>query len=197
MIKPDLQLSAGQVAWTLWPPMAGRPVEPPPKFLARLRYLQKEGVPFAEEEVAKGSGHNQLYEFDHLAELAVAIELINHGVRPGDVAALLVNRREEFRRWFKEAYERRGEEYFFDDPDLPLAQGLFIELTVTYSRDRPGIYEPKLLTPPEATKILLRLGRAKCSTFIIQLSQLLGRTVNRAEKAPEIPRGRPRHRSAE
>ncbi len=192
MSNSKLKLSAGQVAWTLWRPLAGRPAEPPSKFLARLLYLKKEGVPFSEEELAKGSGHNQIYEFDHLAELAVAMELVDHGVKPGDAAALLASRRRKFRELFEQAYDRRFEKFFIHRPDLPLTQGLFLELTIHYGRDEPMVYEPKLLTPPEATKVMLRLGRAKCSTFIIQLSQLLERTITRAKEAPEMPRGRPR-----
>ncbi len=192
MSNSKLKLSAGQVAWTLWRPLAGRPAEPPSKFLARLLYLKKEGVPFSEEELAKGSGHNQIYEFDHLAELAVAIELVDHGVKPGDAAALLASRRRKFRELFEQAYDRRFEEFFIHRPDLPLTQGLFLELTIHYGRDEPGMYGPKLLTPPEATKVLLVLGRQKCSTFIIQLSELLDRTVTRALEAPAMPRGRPR-----
>ncbi len=187
-----MKLTAGQIAWTLWRPLGGRPAEPPAKFLARLRYLKNEGVPFSEAELAKGSGHNQIYEFDHLAELAVAIELIDHGVRPADAAALMSYRRNTFRTWFVEAYERRFEKFFVNHPDFPLTQGLFIELTVSYSRDKPAVYEPKLLTPPDATRLVLRSGRQVCSRFIIQLSELLDRTVTRALEVPEMPRGTPR-----
>lgn len=192
MVKPHLNLTAGQIAWTLWRPMGDRPADPPAKFLARLLYLKKKGVPFSDNELARGSGHNQAYEFDHLAELAVAVELIDHGATPADAAAVLVNWRDTFRAWFEEAYERRFELFFVNHRDLPQTQGLFIELTVTYSRYKAAIREPRLMTPPEAAGLLFRSDRRACSRFIIQLSQLLDRTVKRALEAPAMPRGRPR-----
>ncbi len=192
MSKLKLNLTAGQIAWTMWRPLGGRPAEPPAKFLARLRYLKKEGVPFSEAELAKGSGYNQIYGFDHLAELAVAIELIDHGVRPADAAALLVKWRPTFRNWFEKAFEERYKAYPVNHPEFPVAYGLFIELTVTYSRDHPGIHIPKLLTPPEAAGLLFGTGRQICSRFLIQLSELLDRTVTRALEAPAMSRGRPR-----
>ncbi len=192
MRKPKLKLTAGQAAWALWRPMAGRSAEPSPAFLGQLLYLREAGVPFSSEERPAGSGHNVFFNFDHLAELAVAIELVDHGAKPSAAAALLVSRRKKFRDMFEQAYDRRFETSFVDHPDLLLTQGLFLELTLHYGRDEPMVYEPKLLTPPEATKVVLRLGRAKCSTFIIQLSQLLERTITRAIEAPEMPRGRPR-----
>ena len=148
-------------------------------------------MPFSKSESLPGSGTNLTYDFNHLAELAVAMELIGNGIKPGDVAALLTTRRSKLRPMYVEAYERRDEVFCEDHPDLPMTQGLFLYLWVFQEGGKALVRGPKLLTPPEAAQLVLNMGRAVCSRFIIALSALLDRHVNLALEVPQKRRGRP------
>ncbi len=193
MLSPRLNLTHGQVLWALWYPRWGLPINEPPtgKFKADLLYLRKAGVPFPDEDRLPGSGMTLRYGFDELAELALAVELIDHGVKPGDVAAVLVGWRKKLRAMFRTAYEHREELFEFEDPEVALGKGLYLELTIRYTRTQPTITTPlRLLTPLEAANRLLTQEGSICTRLYVALSALLERVVEAAQEAPEVKRGR-------
>lgn len=187
---PSLSLATGQVAWALWYPRTGRPADAPKSFLARLLYLRRHGVPFAEGEDAPGSGHELAHDFFHLAELAIAMELLDGGVKPSDAAMFLVSRRSTLRRFCVEAFERREEKDSFDDPRIPSGYGLFLEVTIVYDTDEPRVLGPHLRTPSETTARLMTTGNKRFRRTFIALSGLLDLVVRRATFAPGLKRGR-------
>lgn len=191
-MAPDLTLTTGQVLHALWRPRASRRGrdEPSDSFKARLIYLRRVGVPFSSEEARPGSGFNLVYGFQHLAELAVAMELIDHGIAPADVAALLVSRRAVLTEMYATAYERAYERHEINVGALQFGEGFFLEMTVFYEDGKALVRGPRLLTPAQATTHLLHTGNKTYSRFFIALSELLRRTVQRALTAPDRKRGR-------
>src|SRR6266446_919741 len=93
----DLSLTHGQVAWTL-----SRGLPPSQQLLDQLRYLRQLGVPFTKGELGSGRGNRIRYGFDHLIELGVAVFGLQRGMAPREVAAIVVNHRDEFRRRYRE-----------------------------------------------------------------------------------------------
>jgi hypothetical protein len=55
-----------------------------------LRYLRQLGVPFSKAELGAGSGNRIRYGFDHLIELGVAVFGLERGMRPREVARILI-----------------------------------------------------------------------------------------------------------
>ena len=94
----DLSLTHGQVAWAL---ARGQP--PSAQLIDQLRYLRQLGVPFSKAELGGGSGHRLRYGFDHLIELGVAVFGLERGMRPREIARILVDHRAELRRCYRDS----------------------------------------------------------------------------------------------
>jgi len=96
---PRLQLTHGQVAWSL---CGGQP--PDKRTLDALRYLRQLGVPFTKDELGVGRGNRLTYTFDHLVECAVAMYAIRRATKPSQAAQFLVLERNALRKMYREAF---------------------------------------------------------------------------------------------
>lgn len=197
-VIPSLALSHGQTLWVLrhafptLPGAAGLTLD------SYLKYLRREGVPFAPEELGVGTGQTVTYRFEHLMELAVALSLRTQGILPQDVAHLLSRLRSElypiYRRAFSERktgqgapkrirIEGEGKEY--------LASGIWLDLRLLYLES--GVLStggPKALGPAAAIKEFVMHGRERYLRPMIMLSDIAAAVVDLAEDPPEIRRGR-------
>lgn len=105
---PDLDLSYGQMLWAI-----GEGQEPDSVRRDQSRYLRRLGIP-PSAQTPSGSGYHLRYNFYDLVETAVALRALSLRSRPKDIAAVLVNEREEFRKNVKKAW--------FNLPDNVLSQ---------------------------------------------------------------------------
>ena len=103
----DLSLTHGQVAWAL---ARGQPPSAP--LIDQLRYLRQLGVPFSKAELGGGSGHRLRYGFNHLIELGVAVFGLERGMRPREIAWILVDHRAELRRCYRDTLAALPESAF-------------------------------------------------------------------------------------
>ena len=192
----DLQLSLthGQVAWTL-----SRGLPPTQELLDQLRYLRQLGVPFTKDELGGGRGNRIRYGFDHLIELGVALFGLRRGIRPREMASILIDRRDEFRRLFRDVLTALPAGSFEAEwvksrgAIVPLISGeIFMRLHDRYS-ERPGTVE---LVPGDGFAALIQL-RAVTETYpggevrtLLPLTRLVLELVAWAREAPEIKPGR-------
>src|SRR6516164_2236093 len=108
MVSPlDLSLTHGQVAWAL---ARGEP--PSAQLIDQLRYLRQLGVPFSKAEPGSGSGNRLRYGFDHLIELGVGVFGLERGMRPREIAQILVDHRAELRRCYRDTVAALPESAF-------------------------------------------------------------------------------------
>ena len=73
-------------------------------FDAYLKYLRREGLPFAPEEMGVGRGNLLRYRYVHLMEMAVALYLRSQAILPTDVVRVLAGLRAELRPIYERAY---------------------------------------------------------------------------------------------
>jgi hypothetical protein len=85
---------------------------PSDQLIDQLRYLRQLGVPFSKAELGAGSGNRIRYGFDHLIELGVAVFGLERGMRPREVAKILVDHRAEFRRFYRDTLAALPEDAF-------------------------------------------------------------------------------------
>src|SRR5260370_39439402 len=97
----DLSLTHGQVAWVL-----SRGLTPTAEVFDQIRYLRQLGVPFTKQELGMGRGNRIRYGFDHLIELGVALFGLRRGMAPREVAALLLQHRDELRQCYRDTPAR-------------------------------------------------------------------------------------------
>ena len=194
MVSPlDLALTHGQVAWAL---ARGEP--PSAQLIDQLRYLRQLGVPFSKAELGSGSGHRIRYGFDHLIELGVAIFGLERGVRPREVARILVDHRAELRRCYRDTVAELPESAFEADwvksrgAVQPIINERFLRLYDRYS-EQPGSFE---LVPGDALAAFMQFAMAverypggEIRTAL-PLIRLVTELVAWAREAPEIKPGR-------
>ena len=89
---------------------AGRP--PSDRLIDQLRYLRQLEVPFSKAELGAGSGNRIRYGFDQLIELGVAVFGLERGMRPREIARILVDHRGEFRRLYRDTAAALPEDAF-------------------------------------------------------------------------------------
>ena len=193
MVSPlDLALTHGQVAWAL---ARGEP--PSAQLIDQLRYLRQLGVPFSKAELGSGSGHRIRYGFDHLIELGVAIFGLERGVRPREVARILVDHRAELRRCYRDTVAELPESAFEADwvksrgAVQPIINERFLRLYDRYS-EQPGSFE---LVPGDALAAFMQFamlerypgGEVRTA---LPLTRLVTELVAWAREAPEIKPGR-------
>ena len=151
----DLSLTLGQVAWAL---ARGRP--PSEQLIDQLRYLRQLGVPFSKAELGAGSGNRIRYGFDQLIELGVAVFGRERGMRPREIAGMLVDHRAEFRRFYRDTLAALPEEAFTAEwvksrgAMVPFIKETFLRLHDRYS-ERPGSFE---LVPGDSFDAFRRFG---------------------------------------
>src|SRR5499433_1061426 len=140
MILTKLNLTHGQVAWTL---ARGQP--PAALLIDQLRYLRQLGVPFSKSELGSGRGHRIRYGFDYLIELGVALFGLQRGLAPREVAGILVEHRAELRRCYRDivavlpAAAFEAEWVKSRGAVVPLINETFLRLHDRYA-EQPGSY---------------------------------------------------------
>ena len=193
---PSLALSHGQALWVLRHalPPDGRPTL---TFDAYIKYLRREGVPFAPEELGRGPGQNVVYAYEHLMELGVALTLRAQSILPADVAHLLAEFRNELRPIYRIAYTEqdcgRGMPIL-----LPIGKGkplrfagIHLDLGLHYHESGAiSTTGPKALGPDQAVISFITRGRSQYFKPLIALSDLAIQVVTLAVDAPDIKRGR-------
>ena len=96
---PDLHLTQGQLLWAI---KYGR--EPDARMKYQVRYLRALDIPLASSRQASGPGKRITYDFFDLIEAGVAITGLDLGFRPKDIAAVLVERRDDAHRFYAEVW---------------------------------------------------------------------------------------------
>ena len=99
---PSFALTHGQARWVLRHVFTFGNSER--TFDAYLKYLRREGLPFAPEELGVGRGNLLRYRYVHLMELAVALYLRSQAILPTDVVRVLAGLRAELRPIYERAY---------------------------------------------------------------------------------------------
>jgi hypothetical protein len=189
----DLSLTHGQVAWVL---ARGRP--PNAQLLDQLRYLRQLGVPFSQKELGGGRGNRIRYGFDHLIELGVALFGLQRGITPREVAGILVDRRVEFRRLYRDILAGLSPAAFEAEwvksrgAAAPIINEVVLRLNDRYS-ESPGSFE---LMPGDAFAAFLQFATLT-ETYpgggvrtVLPLTRLVIELVAWAREAPEIKPGR-------
>jgi len=189
----DLSLTHGQVAWVL---ARGQP--PSQLLLDQLRYLRQLGVPFSREECGSGRGNRIRYGLDHLIELGVALFGLERGMKPREIAGLLVDHRAEFRRCYRDALAAMAP--FAFQAEWVKSRGAVVaimgEEVFLRLRDRHSEEVATLeLVPPDAFATMLQ--QLQTLTYpggeirtLLPLTRLVIELVAWAREAPEIKPGR-------
>ena len=102
---PKLSLSLGQVLWAL---SHGMPASQ--ETVDQVRYLRLLGVcPLGSDDLGVGSGNRISYRFEHLIELGLALFGLRRGMKPKDIAGMLVKNRAQLRRLYRQAFQEQPE----------------------------------------------------------------------------------------
>jgi hypothetical protein len=197
---PALALSHGQARWLLSRLRCGwRPSEP--QLDAWLKFLRRAGLPFTPEELGVGTGHNLVYGFAHVMELALALALKGSGLLDGELVRLIQASRDELRGQFAQAWLQRagyrGKPITVTTPGEPhplAVAGLFLQLWSEVEGVEAGavLWQPLLLDPWQA---LVRYATPAPLVHLrppLALSALAQDVVRLAAEAPPIRRGRPK-----
>jgi hypothetical protein len=188
----DLSLTHGRVAWAL-----ARGQRPSDQLIDQLRYLRQLEVPFSKAELGAGSGNRIRYGFDQLIELGVAVFGLERGMRPREIARILVDHRAEFRRLYRDTVAALPEDAFTAEwvksrgAMVPLIEETFLRLHDRYS-DRPGSFE---LVPGDSFDAFRQFAavteKYPGSDFktVLPLTRLVIELVVWAREAPEIKPG--------
>lgn len=139
---PALRLTHGQVLWAL---SRGRP--PARRLIDQVRYLRLLGIPFRPGELGTGRGNRVRYGYEHLIELGVGIWALERGVKPREIAKMLVGHRKLCRDLYRRALIDQPEQAFEAEwvksrgRIVPvLQQEIFLRLHDRYS-EAPGRIE--------------------------------------------------------
>jgi hypothetical protein len=194
MVSPlDLSLTHGQVAWAL---ARGQP--PSAQLIDQLRYLRQLEVPFSKAQLGGGSGHRLRYGFDHLIELGVAVFGLERGMRPREMARILVDHRAELRRCYRDTLAALPESAFEAEwvksrgAVVPIMNETLMRLHDRYS-ERPGSFE---LVPGDSLTAFMELAAVTErypggeTRTLLPLTRLVIELVAWAREAPEIKPGR-------
>ena len=197
---PALALSHGQARWLLWRLRCGwHPSEA--QLDAWLKFLRREGLPFAPDELGTGTGRNLTYRYPQLMELALALALKGSGLLDGELVRLIQASRDELREQFTQAWlqraSHRGKPITVTAPGEPhplAVAGLFLQLWSEVEGVEAGVvlWQPLLLDPWQA---LVRYATPAPLVHLrppLALSALARDVVRLAAEAPLIRRGRPK-----
>lgn len=178
---------------------------------AMIRKLRRSYVPFGKGEIIKESAREEvIYEFVHLAELGLALKLLNEGMRFGHVVELVSRHRSVLRPFYKEAlledesgrgtpipltmFDPIGTDPKSSKPIYPQAAGLYLDFRATQQNGILLLSEPKLLDPKAAILHLTGLQDGLYPLPLVPLSQICTRVEKVASATLPIRRGpKPRH----
>ncbi|MGE0270242.1 MAG: hypothetical protein AB7M05_08635 [Alphaproteobacteria bacterium] len=191
---PELRLTLGQVAWAL-----ARGVEPSPRLLAEMRYLRQVGIPFKRSEVGMGKGRSAHYDYFHLIELGVAFFGLRRGMRPKEIAKILVDYRKALRPIYEEAFANQPDSAVEapwvksrgTNAPAGLVDERFIRLHDRFS-ETPGKFDVVLVEETEdATKLFMTVERypGERDRTLAPVSRLAIELVAWAKEAPVMKKG--------
>jgi hypothetical protein len=186
---PRLQLSHGQVLWTL---AGGK--NPPPALIDQLTYLRQLGIPFADEEKGQGRGKRLTYGFYHLIEVGLATEALRRGVPPRHLK-MLKSERAKYRNLYRAAYKELAPAWALLEEDDPRSWPMFQDeyLVSFHGRYTKSPGEITLADPNDpATRPFIDLvGRApgQDDYVVIQIKALVTRLLLLSKIAPTIKPG--------
>ena len=103
-----LSLVHGQVRWLLRH-LLQLGEESDASLDAYLKYLRRNGVPFAAHDLPGGSGVNVTYRFEHVMELAIALTLRRQGILKKDTVGVLVQYRDRLTPLYRQAWLKRDQ----------------------------------------------------------------------------------------
>jgi len=190
---PDLSLSHGQVLWAL-----ARGRHPEPTMADQVRYLRQLGVPFRPAELGRGRGNRLRYRYAHLIELGVALFALRRGLKPREIATLLVGKRKRLREIYRKAWCDQPEAAVASEwaksrgRIVPvLANELFLRLHDRYSA-APGTIE--LLGQDQIRDLsqlvaLVEIYPGEEARTLLPLTRLALELVAWAQEAPELRTG--------
>lgn len=165
-------------------------------FDSYLKFLRRNGVPFAPNEAPYGPGFNVVYRYHHIMEVVLALTLRRQAILKSDVIGLLVSMRDELRPLLRQAWLERQSgrgsmvSVEIDGSKVPHGSGLWLDLRLSYNDI--GVLStkgPKLLGPKNAVKLFFTLNHQAYFRDPIKISDLAAKVVEAAPKAPEIRRG--------
>lgn len=168
------------------------------RFDAYLKALRRAGVPFSRDETGVGAGHNLLYRYEHLMEVAVALFLRAQAMSLTDVASLIVAHRSAFRDSCYQAYIQGASGLgtdqlaeFNGSAELPRRiSGCYLTFMVDYQPS--GILfasVPRLIGPIEAFDHFMGKHDGFYPRPPVPVSELAERIVNLVAGVPVIRRG--------
>jgi hypothetical protein len=96
---PDFQLSYGQMAWAVCYGMS-----PDQRTRDQLRYLRALSIPETAIDRTPGSGNQLHYGFVDLVEVGLALTALGMGMRPADIAAVVVGQRADLRPIYTQSW---------------------------------------------------------------------------------------------
>jgi hypothetical protein len=190
---PSLTLTHGQVLQAL-----SRGHTPEPRLIDQVRYLRLLGVPFRTSELGTGRGNRVQYHFEHLIELGVAVWAIERGIKPKEIAMILVERRTFLRKLYKKSFVNQPESAI--DADWVKSRGrlvpllgdeLFLRLHDRYS-EKPGRIEALGLDEVESLRDFLLLAEkypGEKARTLLPLTRLTLELVAWAREAPLLKPG--------
>ena len=168
-------------------------------FDAYLKYLRREGLPFAPEEMGVGRGNLLRYRYVQLMEMAVALYLRSQAILPADVVQVLGGLRADLRPIYERAYIEgrcglgRPVEVSVDGVELMTMGGVSLDLRLAYLENgalmAAGLPQP--LGPAGVIHTMATQNRRHTFRDPIPLTDLAEEIVRLAPHAPEIRRGRP------
>jgi hypothetical protein len=191
-----LALSHGRARWVL-SDLGLHAGEDEPTFDAYLKSLRRDGVPFARDELGVGAGHNLIYRYPHLMELAVALALRTQGILSRHIVALLAHYRSILRPHYRRAWLERNaglgapRKVVIDGTTERRISGTYLDLRLGYTPTGVlNMIEPELVDPVEAFEGYMAFHQRVYPRPPLPISQIAEDVVRLAEAAPEIKRGR-------
>jgi hypothetical protein len=190
---PVLQLTQGQVAWTL---SLGQP--PSKQTIDQLRYLRQIGVPFSEAELGGGRGYHVQYGYVHLVECGLALYAIRRGMVPREAAEYLISQRQTLRPLYRRAFRELPENALSGEwvksrgkQGAILASSYDLRMHNRYSQT-PGKIEVEMLPNPQTGALpgdMVERFPDSESRLLVPLSRLVLEWTAWALEAPELKRG--------
>ena len=193
-VAPALNLSHGQVLWAL-----ARGTRPRRQLIDQVRYLRLLGVPFRTAELGTGRGNRVRYRYEQLIELGVAIWALERGMKPQEVARVLIEQRKHMRPIYIQAFVEQPETAI-EQPWVKsrgrlvpiLGQELFLRLHDRYS-NTPGkiemVEQDEIQSLSDLFLLTEKYPGEKART-LLPLTRLALELVAWAREAPELKPGR-------
>jgi hypothetical protein len=192
MEVPKFSLSHGQALWAV---SYGSPASQ--QVTDQVRRLRQLGIPFGTDDLGIGRGSRAKYRFDHLIELGLALFGLRRGLKPTEVASILIKNRSHLRRLFRQILEAQPEEALGAEwiksqgHGVPIfADEVFVRLHDRYS-EQPGKLD---VLGPEETNPSGLFGLAEHypgdrARTLVPLTRLILELIAWAKEAPETRPG--------